>query len=84
MQYFKKIKYNSLIIRKFNQLRIIHCYSIFLEVLKKYNDSRKRYTFIEPSAGSGSFLKILPKNKRIGIDIEPRFDEIIKQDYLFE
>jgi len=29
LEYFKKIKYNSLIIRKFNQLRIIHCYSIF-------------------------------------------------------
>ena len=39
------------------------------------------YTFIEPSAGDGSFLKILPKNS-IGLDIEPRSDGIQKQDYL--
>ena len=39
------------------------------------------YTFIEPSAGDGSFLKILPKGS-IGLDIEPRSDGIQKQDYL--
>jgi hypothetical protein len=39
------------------------------------------YTFIEPSAGDGSFLDILPKNS-IGLDIEPRANGIQKQDYL--
>lgn len=40
---------------------------------------------IEPSAGNGNFLLKLPKNKRIGIDIEPDntyTEEIIKQDFL--
>jgi len=40
---------------------------------------------IEPSAGNGNFLLKLPKNKRIGIDIEPDntyTKEIIKQDFL--
>ena len=41
----------------------------------------KDYTFIEPSAGDGSFLNILPKGS-IGLDIEPRSDGIQKQDYL--
>jgi len=58
-----------------------YCYSKFLEILKKYKDY-ENYTFIEPSAGNGCFLKILPSDKRIGLDIEPRLDEIIKQDYL--
>ena len=58
-----------------------YCYSKFIEVLKKYNDS-ENYTFIEPSAGNGSFLKILPNDKRIGLDIESNFSEIVKQDYL--
>ena len=58
-----------------------YCYSKFLEILKKYKDN-ENYTFIEPSAGNGCFLKILPSDKRIGLDIEPRFDEIINQDYL--
>jgi hypothetical protein len=37
---------------------------------------------VEPSAGSGSFLFNLDKSKRIGLDIDPKFDEIIEQDYL--
>lgn len=59
-----------------------YCYNKFLEVLKKYNDFENEYTFIEPSAGNGSFLKVLPVGKRIGLDIEPKCDEIIQQDYL--
>lgn len=58
-----------------------YCYLKFLEILKKYKD-HEDYTFIEPSAGNGCFLKILPQDKRIGIDIEPHSDEILKQDYL--
>ena len=36
---------------------------------------------IEPSAGSGNILKYLPKNKRIGVDLEPFHPEVIKQDF---
>jgi len=43
--------------------------------------STQEYTFIEPSAGDGSFLNILPKGS-IGLDIEPRSNTIQKQDYL--
>lgn len=39
------------------------------------------YTFIEPSAGDGSFLKVLPHGS-IAMDIEPRADGIQQQDYL--
>jgi len=39
------------------------------------------YTFIEPSAGDGNFLHILPKGS-IGLDIEPRTTGIQNQDYL--
>lgn len=59
-----------------------YCYLKFTEVLEKYKDDENKYTFIEPSAGNGSFLKILPITKRIGLDIEPKFGEILKQDYL--
>lgn len=37
---------------------------------------------IEPSAGNGSFLNLLPTNNNIGIDIEPEHNDIIKQDFL--
>ena len=37
---------------------------------------------LEPGAGSGSFLLNLPKDKRIGIDLDPAHQEIVKSDYL--
>tara|TARA_B100001094_G_scaffold331918_1_gene401916 strand:+ start:1719 stop:2780 length:1062 start_codon:yes stop_codon:yes gene_type:complete len=59
-----------------------YCYNKFNEIINKYDDNETIYTYIEPSAGSGSFLDLLPKNNRIGLDIEPLSDEIIKQDFL--
>lgn len=54
-----------------------HCWETFQKHVPSYHD----YTFIEPSAGDGSFMKVLPANT-IGLDIEPRGDRIQKQDYL--
>ena len=59
-----------------------YCYNKFTEIIKKYGDNVDIYTYIEPSAGSGNFLDLLPKNNRIGLDIEPLSDEIINQDFL--
>ena len=36
---------------------------------------------LEPSAGSGSFLNLLPKGKREGLDLEPAHDEVDRQDF---
>ncbi|MBI2446608.1 MAG: SAM-dependent methyltransferase [Parcubacteria group bacterium] len=38
--------------------------------------------FVEPSAGSGSFLNLLNPKKRLGLDIEPRGKNIRKQNFL--
>ena len=38
--------------------------------------------FIEPCAGEGSFLKLMPVNKRTSYDIEPKLDETKQQDFL--
>ena len=54
------------------------CWATFKKEIKINTDD---YVFIEPSAGDGSFLKILPKGS-IGMDIEPRGENIQKQDYL--
>lgn len=59
-----------------------YCYKKLLEYLDKQNEDKNSYDYIEPSAGSGNFLKILPTNKRIGIDIEPFDDEIKEYNYL--
>lgn len=54
------------------------CWKTFLKEVKI---PIEEYQFIEPSAGDGSFMSILPKNT-IGLDIEPRGKNIQKQDYL--
>jgi hypothetical protein len=38
--------------------------------------------FVEPSAGTGNFFKEMPKDRRIGIDINPLAPDIIKADFL--
>lgn len=60
-----------------------YCFKVFLKVINKYNDNENQYTFIEPSAGCGNFLKVLPKNRTIAMDIEPRHTDVILQDYLY-
>ena len=59
-----------------------YCYKKFIEIITEYGDSQQKYTFIEPSAGNGVFLKILPHDRRIGMDIEPKHSDIKTQDYL--
>ena len=65
-----------------------YCYKAFQRVAKEIRVNINNYFFIEPSAGCGSFYQILPKNRRIGIDIEPKKipgienKGIIKSDYL--
>ena len=62
-----------------------YCYEKTLEILKNLKINYKDYTFIEPSAGCCNFYNILPENKRIGIDIEPKGDNknnLIKENYL--
>jgi hypothetical protein len=36
---------------------------------------------VEPSAGNGSFITRIPTNNKIGIDISPEHEDIIKQDF---
>jgi hypothetical protein len=59
-----------------------YCFDILNKKLEELNISEKEYSYIEPSAGDGSFMKVLPKDRTIGMDIEPKDTNIIKQDYL--
>jgi hypothetical protein len=43
----------------------------------------KNYLWVEPSAGNGAFLHNLPNGfAKIGLDIDPKAEGILKQDYL--
>lgn len=56
---------------------VTHCWNRFQDLVK----IPTRYTFIEPSAGTGSFLNVLPPGS-LALDIEPRAPNILQQDYL--
>lgn len=56
----------------------VKCWEIFKAKTKV---SVEDYVFVEPSAGDGSFVGILPENS-LFFDIEPRHPRILKQDFL--
>jgi len=58
------------------------CLSELNNKISELNLTEKEYTYIEPSAGDGAFLKKLPVDRRIGVDIEPRYEGIIESDFL--
>jgi len=37
---------------------------------------------VEPSAGKGAFLRLLPESTRVGVDIEPRVPDVERADFL--
>ena len=59
-----------------------YCFEVLKSVLNQYSDSEDKYTFIEPSAGSGNFLGVLPEDRTIAMDIEPKGDNILSANFL--
>lgn len=62
-----------------------YCFNKTLNILKDLDINEKEYIFIEPSAGCCNFYNILPKTRKIGIDIDPKGefkDKLIKTNYL--
>ena len=59
-----------------------YCFVKFCEKIKEFDETEKDFVFIEPSAGDGSFLKVLPENRTIAMDIESTKSVILEQDYL--
>lgn len=53
------------------------CYRILENII----DIERVDLFLEPSAGRGSFLTLLPPNKRRGFDIDPKHPEIEAMDF---
>lgn len=51
------------------------------EIISRY-DNIDRFTWLEPSVGEGCFFDLLPENNRIGVDINPKRNDVIHSDYL--
>jgi hypothetical protein len=51
-------------------------------IISEYETNIDNYFWLEPSVGEGCFFDLLPKKQRIGVDIVPLREDIIKSDYL--
>ncbi len=58
-----------------------HCYEFLLGVLADTIGCEDLF-WIEPSAGEGHFYDLLPEDRRVGIDIDPKRDGMIEHDFL--
>ena len=59
-----------------------YCLQVFKRVAHMHKIDLAKYYFIEPSAGEGCFYSLLPKTRRIGLDVEPRDSAIQQCDFL--
>jgi hypothetical protein len=55
-------------------------YELTLRVIAEYDI--KFDCWLEPAAGDGSFFDLLPADRRLGIDIDPRRSDILEADFL--
>ncbi|MDB0041502.1 hypothetical protein N9F16_00280 [bacterium] len=53
----------------------------YTEITNKLFPFKDYDLILEPSAGEGAFLDYLPKNKSLGIDIDPQRKDVVKQDF---
>lgn len=58
------------------------CYASLLAYMRADDAQDSAYTFVEPSAGTGAFFDLLPKEQRVGLDIMPFRDEYETTDFL--
>ena len=57
------------------------CWKHFTDTLSTLNRSPSDLFFIEPAAGTGAFYKLLPQQRRLGIDLVPKCDGVKPQDF---
>ena len=55
-----------------------NCIDILKSAVRNYDEYE---LYLEPSAGTGNFLELLPEKNRLGIDIDPKHDQVVKQDF---
>ena len=58
------------------------CYDQLIEFLVRDGADPKSFTYLEPSAGTGAFLDLLPPSTRLGLDIQSQRADIVETDFL--
>lgn len=57
------------------------CWQHFTEILAPLNRSLNDLFYVEPAAGTGAFYQLLPPQRRLGIDLIPKCDDVKPQDF---
>ena len=57
------------------------CMKQFKQFLTDNDIDDSNYTYLEPSAGAGVFLNLMPQDRRQGLDLAPKHDEVIQTDF---
>ena len=58
------------------------CWNHLIDITPSLNKNIKDLFFLEPSAGKGAFYKLMPEQRRIGMDLEPKCDSVKSQNFL--
>lgn len=53
----------------------------FVNVINNFIDLKSFDNVIEPSAGTGAILDFLPESNRIGLDLDPKREDILEGDF---
>ena len=53
----------------------------YYNIVKTFVDLNDYDIILEPSAGKGAFYKLFPEDKRVGLDLEPKYNGIQEKDY---
>lgn len=60
----------------------LECWKHLKYTIESLDMDFSRLYFIEPSAGCGAFFNLMPKSRRMGVDIDPRCNGVNKGDFL--
>ncbi len=58
------------------------CYGNMIDYLRSEKVALRSVKYLEPSAGRGAFLRLMPPSLRIGLDIMPQTEETVRADFL--
>ncbi len=58
------------------------CHEALLQTMAEDHADTHQYKFVDPSAGEGAFYDLLPKDRRVGIELVPGRLEFECQDFL--
>lgn len=59
-----------------------YCWEVFGRVTAGLEMDLRRHLFVEPAAGEGAFLDVLPRRRRVGLDVLPRRGDVVEADFL--